>query len=87
MTACHVQQMPKQARSGHNILNPFAGIGLALGGGIGYLSRAYGLTTDQIVNATVVVANGTTVRTSIPAPCTLQPTASQAQAMLTTLLP
>ncbi|KAK9791125.1 hypothetical protein WJX73_002770 [Symbiochloris irregularis] len=37
------------------------GMGLALHGGIGYSSRAYGLTTDSILNATLVLANGSVV--------------------------
>ena len=38
-----------------------AGMGLALGGGIGYLLRSHGLTADSIINATIVISNGTIV--------------------------
>ncbi|MFE6775923.1 FAD-binding oxidoreductase [Streptomyces sp. NPDC057702] len=44
---------------------PTVGIsGLTLGGGHGVVSRAYGLTSDSLVGATLVTADGRTVQTS-----------------------
>ena len=45
-----------------DVLGVLSGMGLALAGGIGYSTRSHGLTTDNIISTTIVLANGSIVR-------------------------
>ena len=55
-------QLPQRGLSVPAGTCPTVGIaGLALGGGIGFAARKFGLTCDNLVEATVVLANGSAV--------------------------
>ena len=62
-----VQRRHRRARPGHHRrhrLAPPASRGLTLGGGIGYLARAHGLSCDNLLSAEVVTADGESVTAS-----------------------